>query len=108
MKLGRVVLMSVSQVRLAAKQALLEMASGINPNLTKAEKRVRGITLANAIEQVRSEKSSVLKKRLFGITAKFSSDPLVTGGTSPLDRLQPKTLPSDTLKPERASKNAQG
>jgi len=61
-KLGRVALMSVSQARQAAKQALVQMAAGINPNKAKAEKRVRGITLTDAIDQVLSEKSSVLKK----------------------------------------------
>ena len=54
--------MSVSQARQAAKQALVQMAAGINPNKAKAEKRVRGITLTDAIDQVLSEKSSVLKK----------------------------------------------
>ena len=61
-KLGRVALMSVSQARQAAKQALVQMAEGINPNKAKAEKRVRGITLTDAIDQVLSEKASVLKK----------------------------------------------
>ena len=61
-KLGRVALMSVSQARQAAEQALVKMASGINPNQVKSEKRMRGITLADAIEQVLSEKSSVVER----------------------------------------------
>ena len=65
-KLGRVALMSVSQARQAAKHALVEMASGVNPNKAKAEKRAQGITLSDAIEQVLSEKSSVLKKTTIG------------------------------------------
>ena len=65
-KLGRVALMSVSQARQAAKHALVEMASGVNPNKAKAEKRTQGITLSDAIEQVLSEKSSVLKKTTIG------------------------------------------
>ena len=65
-RLGRVALMSVSQARQAAKHALVEMASGVNPNKAKAEKRAQGITLSDAIEQVLSEKSSVLKKTTIG------------------------------------------
>ena len=58
--------MSVSQARQAARHALVEMASGVNPNQAKAEKRAQGITLSDAIEQVLSEKSSVLKKTTIG------------------------------------------
>ncbi len=54
--------MSVSQARQAAKKALVQMAAGINPNKAKALKRVQRITLTDAIDQVLSEKSSVLKK----------------------------------------------
>ena len=107
-KLGRVALMSVSQARHAAKQALVQMASGINPNKAKAEKRVRGITLTDAINQVLTEKSSVLKRLLLKITARCSSGTSVTGGINPLDRLLPKTLPNDMPILGRASKSDHG
>ena len=107
-KLGRVALMSVSQARQAAKHALVEMASGINPNKAKAEKRVRGITLTDAIDQVLSEKSSVLKRRLVRITAKCSSGTSVTGGINPSDRVQPKTLLNDMPILGRALKSDHG
>ena len=107
-KLGRVDLMSVSQARQAAKQALVEIASGINPNKAKAKKRAQGMTLSDAIEQVLAEKSSVLKKTTIGDYRRVLLRHFSDWGKNQSDRLQRKTLPSDTFRSERTSKNDQG
>ena len=86
-KLDRVALMKVSQARQAAKQALVEIASGINPNKAKAEKRAQGVTLTDAIEQVLAEKSSVLKKSTVGDYRKVLLKHLSDWGNRPFGRI---------------------
>ncbi|MBE57957.1 MAG: hypothetical protein CMD66_00770 [Gammaproteobacteria bacterium] len=63
------------------------MASGVNPNKAKAEKSAQGITLSDAIEQVLSEKSSVLKKTTIGDYRKVLLRHFSDWGNRPIGRI---------------------